>query len=86
MNELGENSPSYHENIGKLVKELGFLNVCFIGKFAKDYMKGFGSGAHSSDSSLDFKSEYRSQILPKYTYHFVKGSRSLQLESLFDIT
>lgn len=86
MNELGKNGPSYHEEIGRFLKSLGFKNVCFVGRFSQDYIKGYGEGAHSAASSAEFKSEYRSKILPKFAYHFVKGSRSLQLESLFDIT
>lgn len=86
MNELGKNGPVYHEEVGKFVKGLGFSHVAFVGRFASDYIKGFGSGAESTPSSSEFKSVYRGKILPQYSYHFVKGSRSLQLESLFDIT
>lgn len=86
MNELGENGPSYHEDLGRFIKKLGFSHVCFVGRFASDYIKGYGQGAQSAPSSADFKSEYRGKILSQYSYHFVKGSRSLQLESLFDIT
>ena len=86
MNELGDNGPAYHEEIGKFVKTIGFTEVSFVGRFSTDYRKGFGEGALSSPSSSEFKDLYRRQLLSKYPYHFVKGSRSLQLESLFDIT
>ncbi len=86
MNELGENGPSYHADLGHFIKELGFTHVCFVGRFAKDYIKGYGNGAESAPTSSDFRPTYRAKILSQYAYHFVKGSRSLQLESLFDIT
>ena len=86
MNELGENGPVYHQEVGRFLRELGFAHVCFVGRFAQDYVKGYGLGADLAASSLEFKPKYREKILSQYNYHFVKGSRSLQLESLFDIT
>lgn len=85
MNELGESAADYHQEIGKYVQELGFKNVYFIGRFAESYREGFKS-ANVRRSAADFKSEYRSGVLKNYRIHFIKGSRSLQLESLFDIT
>lgn len=85
MNELGDSTPQYHEDVGQFVKELGFSHVYFIGRFAHYYTNGNPQG-HTRSSSAEFKSEYREQCLKKYPIHFIKGSRSLQLESLFDIT
>jgi UDP-N-acetylmuramoyl-tripeptide--D-alanyl-D-alanine ligase len=33
MNEVGENGPSYHEDLGQFIKKLGFSHVCFVGRF-----------------------------------------------------
>jgi UDP-N-acetylmuramoyl-tripeptide--D-alanyl-D-alanine ligase len=85
MNELGDSTAQYHKELGQYVAELGFPNVYFIGRFASHYMSGFPSG-HSRVSSAEFKQEYRNECLKRYSIHFIKGSRSLQLESLFDIT
>lgn len=85
MNELGENAPRYHEELGQFVKELGFPHVYFVGRYADSYIKGCPSGNKRS-SSRDFKSEYRNECIKNFSIHFIKGSRSLQLESLFDIT
>lgn len=85
MNELGDSTPQYHKEIGEFVKNLGFPNVFFIGRFAHHYQQGYPQGATKASSS-DFKNEYRKNCLNKYPVHFIKGSRSLQLESLFDIT
>lgn len=85
MNELGDSTPQYHKEVGSFVKDLGFQNVYFVGRFASHYQQGFPQG-HSKNSCAEFKSEYRGECLKKFAIHFIKGSRSLQLESLFDIT
>jgi UDP-N-acetylmuramoyl-tripeptide--D-alanyl-D-alanine ligase len=85
MNELGDSTPQYHKEVGELVKRMGFPNVYFIGRFAHHYLEGNPQG-HIKSSSSEFKNEYRNECVKKYPFHFIKGSRSLQLESLFDIT
>ena len=85
MNELGDSTAQYHKELGLFIAELGFPNVYFVGRFADHYLSGLPSG-HAKISSAEFKHEYRSECLKKYSIHFIKGSRSLQLESLFDIT
>lgn len=85
MNELGDSTPQYHKEVGEFVRELGFTNVYFIGRFSDYYVKGYPEG-HPRASSSVFKNEYRNECLKKFPIHFIKGSRSLQLESLFDIT
>jgi UDP-N-acetylmuramoyl-tripeptide--D-alanyl-D-alanine ligase len=85
MNELGDSTPQYHENVGSYVKSLGFGNVFFVGRFASHYLKGHSEGKARASTS-EFKNEFRKEVLSKYRIHFIKGSRSLQLESLFDIT
>lgn len=85
MNELGDTAPEYHQNVGNYVRELGFKHVVFVGRYASYYQKGCPQGIARS-SSAEFKQEYQKDFLPKFAIHFIKGSRSLQLESLFDIT
>ncbi|MGE3608914.1 MAG: UDP-N-acetylmuramoyl-tripeptide--D-alanyl-D-alanine ligase [Bacteriovoracaceae bacterium] len=85
MNELGDSTPGYHQEVGAFVKSLGFPHVYFVGRFASHYLAGNPQG-QSRESSAAFKNEYRADCLKKYPFHFIKGSRSLQLESLFDIT
>lgn len=85
MNELGEATPKYHKEVGQFVKDLGFPNVYFVGRYSNYYLDGNAMG-HTKVSSAEFKAEYRNECLKKYSIHFIKGSRSLQLESLFDIT
>jgi UDP-N-acetylmuramoyl-tripeptide--D-alanyl-D-alanine ligase len=85
MNELGDSTPQYHKEVAEYVKGLGFSNVYFVGRFSSHYVDGFSQGRPRS-SSAEFKNEYRNECLKKFPIHFIKGSRSLQLESLFDIT
>ncbi len=85
MNELGDTTPQYHKELGQFVRDLGFPHVFFVGRFAAHYLEGNPIG-HARTSCAGFKHEYRSECLKKYAIHFIKGSRSLQLESLFDIT
>ena len=85
MNELGDTTPQYHKDLGRFVMELGFDNVYFVGRFAHFYLEGYLKG-RPKNSSAEFKSEYRNECLKQFPIHFIKGSRSLQLESLFDIT
>lgn len=85
MNELGDSTPEYHQDVASFVKSLGFKNVYFVGRYSPYYLKGH-SVAQGRASTLEFRPEYRGEVLKKYRIHFIKGSRSLQLESLFDIT
>lgn len=85
MNELGDAAAQYHQGVGAYVKELGFPHVYFVGRYSAEYLKGF-PGGQGRQSAQEFKQEYRGQCLSQYSIHFIKGSRSLQLESLFDIT
>ncbi|MFL5786026.1 MAG: UDP-N-acetylmuramoyl-tripeptide--D-alanyl-D-alanine ligase [Bacteriovoracaceae bacterium] len=84
MYELGDRTPEYHQDLARFVKDLGFSNVYFIGRFSQDYRKGFPEGK-ASESSAQFKDEYRRECLPKYSIHFIKGSRGIALETLFDL-
>jgi UDP-N-acetylmuramoyl-tripeptide--D-alanyl-D-alanine ligase len=85
MNELGHNAPKYHQEVGQYINELGLPNVYFVGRYADHYLRGFSKG-NKRASTPEFKQEYRSSCIKKFSIHFIKGSRSLQLESLFDIT
>jgi UDP-N-acetylmuramoyl-tripeptide--D-alanyl-D-alanine ligase len=85
MYELGESTSVYHKEIGAFVRGLGFENVFFVGHFASYYTQGF-CGGHVKSSSSEFKPEYRSECLKNYPIHFIKGSRGIRLETLFDIS
>jgi len=84
MNELGENAPGLHQEIGQILKNLQVLNVAFIGRYGEHYSRGFGEGKNIFDSKKSFEKEW-DFISKKFNYFFIKASRSLQLESILDI-
>ena len=83
MNELGSQAEKYHREVGHLLARLGGVNVCFIGRYRESYAKGY------QRESLAFPSKEKfSHVWPglkeKFNIFFLKGSRSLQLESLVE--
>jgi UDP-N-acetylmuramoyl-tripeptide--D-alanyl-D-alanine ligase len=82
MNELGEKSPSYHQEIGHILKRFNHQNSVFIGRFSSDYKSGAANGV-TYDSAKQYHESKPN--LSGFTHAFIKGSRSLQLESLIDI-
>lgn len=84
MYELGDRTPEYHEDVARFAKELGFTNVYFVGRLSQHYQKGFPEGK-THEGSAQFKDEYNRVCLAKFSIHFIKGSRGIALESLFDL-
>ena len=85
MNELGELAPQYHQEIGQFLKQYNYHRVFFIGRYKEYYLKGFPQGT-GVENVQKFKNDYWPQILTESSKIFIKGSRSLQLESILDIT
>lgn len=86
MNELGEESERFHSEVGKYVLEMGFGNCVFIGRFKDAYAKEAGSlkSFNLYTDTENYKPDFLTH-LNSYDYFFIKGSRSLQLETLKDI-
>lgn len=85
MNELGDGAPTYHQQVGAFIKRWPNTTPVFIGRFAANYVQGLGSGTSFAEASL-FKGASWKQMTQGKTHIFIKGSRSLQLESLLAIT
>jgi UDP-N-acetylmuramoyl-tripeptide--D-alanyl-D-alanine ligase len=84
MNELGDFAKEEHNKIGLYLKELGASSVTFVGNYAHFYQQTF-----TSSNCFKDKSELIDAwpvLLSKHEAFFIKASRSLQLESLIDIT
>ncbi len=81
MNELGEKTEEFHMEIGKFLLKLGITNAFFIGKYANFYKKGSGLKGKAFEQKSDFIQGWE-LIKKSYRYILIKGSRSLQLESL----
>lgn len=81
MNELGENAHSFHKEIGELLKSLKVENAIFVGQYSDSYNSGFSKVTKQFNSAEELKNSFENS----FPYLFVKGSRSLQLESIFAI-
>jgi UDP-N-acetylmuramoyl-tripeptide--D-alanyl-D-alanine ligase len=85
MNELGSNSSTYHVELGAYLKKLGVQEPTFIGRFAQDYAKGFEQKSLQFENALEYRKNQFKNDKKTFKYFFLKGSRSLQLESIIDI-
>ncbi len=84
MNEIGDESELHHRTIAKLATRLGFRHLVAIGRFAHFYLEDFDGQSRSFATTAAAKSELAREF-KNYRATFIKGSRSLQLESLLDI-
>jgi UDP-N-acetylmuramoyl-tripeptide--D-alanyl-D-alanine ligase len=84
MNELGEHAPECHQRIGRLLQTLPYKSCFFVGRYSKHYQEGFGPNAKTFESLQAFIASWH-MLQTNYKYFFIKGSRSLQLESIMDI-
>lgn len=83
MNELGDYTVDGHRKVGKFIRECGFENVVFIGRYADHYLKEYPF-AKKYESYQDFKPSFN-QDINNFELVFLKASRTLQLERLVDI-
>lgn len=84
MNELGEYAEASHKKIGKMTDELKIENVIFVGRYSEFYAAGRNQNSLSFLNTIDIVDKWP-KLAKKYTHIFIKGSRTLQLESLADI-
>lgn len=82
MNELGEKSDHFHQELGGFLNQFSFGEIYFVGRFAKDYIKDFHGKKITAEKVEDLADRFRSA---DKKYVFIKGSRSLQLETILDI-
>ena len=84
MNELGESAESLHRDLAVFCRALKIENILFVGRYAKSYLDGWGAGAQAYENTEDLLKNWE-KIVSIYPQIFIKGSRTLQLESLADI-
>ena len=84
MNELGDFTQTEHESIGQLLVKLGAKSASFVGNYSAYYKNSFKSG--NVYSSRELLVDAWPTIYKEHRAFFIKASRSLQLESLIDIT
>lgn len=85
MNELGESAEALHKQVGAFCKELGIVHVAFVGRYRQFYAAGWGQEAKFYASTSELMENWPGLRL-QFTNFFIKGSRTLQLESLTAIT
>jgi UDP-N-acetylmuramoyl-tripeptide--D-alanyl-D-alanine ligase len=78
MAELGENAPAYHDEIGRLARDLGIDYVFAVGPMAKHYTTHVHASTWSARPA-DVVEEVRDALEPGDVV-LVKGSRSVGLE------
>jgi UDP-N-acetylmuramoyl-tripeptide--D-alanyl-D-alanine ligase len=81
MAELGENAAAYHDEIGRLLRDLGVDHVFAIGPLAKHYTTHVNASTWSAkiDDRDAFLEDVRQELAPGDVV-LVKGSRSVGLE------
>jgi UDP-N-acetylmuramoyl-tripeptide--D-alanyl-D-alanine ligase len=85
MNELGNDASLYHEGLGEELSGMQLEGLIFVGKHAKD-LAAKCNNSTTFDNTDELKEFFKSKVLGHSKYIFIKGSRSLQLESILDIT
>lgn len=85
MNELGKDSENFHHTMGSYLNDLSVKNVAFLGKFSSNYGKGYKNPSKIYLNKPNLEKDWP-KLIKSFKYVFLKGSRSLQLESLLDIT
>lgn len=84
MYELGDKTEQYHFELAKTLSDKGLQNFIFIGKFSDSYNSGCGEQGLVFETTNALIKTFKNDVLNKYKYVFIKGSRSLQLESLVE--
>ncbi|MDH4467688.1 MAG: UDP-N-acetylmuramoyl-tripeptide--D-alanyl-D-alanine ligase [Bacteriovoracaceae bacterium] len=84
MRELGPQEDQYHEELGQLVRTMGWINVVYVGSMQKKFQKGLDRECLVFDTTLEAKI-YWPKWTKEHSFIFLKGSRALQLESLVDL-
>jgi len=85
MNELGSFTEQGHYQIGALLKDLGVVNLIFVGKNSLPFIGGLGKDCQVYPNVGAIPASKWEGVLANFKSIFIKGSRSLQLESLVDI-
>ncbi len=83
MNEIGNQAALLHKETAQKAVEMGFKNLVFVGRYSNSYAEGYPQGKQFKDAAQ--LSEAFKKNTQEMEFVFIKGSRSLQLESILDI-
>ncbi len=82
MNELGDFTEKFHREIARELKLLGVTQVVFVGKYKKYYLEEFPQAIFHADVVSEELKTFFAKEKNQYQKIFIKGSRSVKLESL----
>ncbi|MCB9094655.1 MAG: UDP-N-acetylmuramoyl-tripeptide--D-alanyl-D-alanine ligase [Halobacteriovoraceae bacterium] len=85
MMELGQNTLSYHEDLGRFAAGFPEVDFLYVGQWAENFMKGFKTENCQTFQNVQSAKTYVKEQITSRKSIFAKASRALQLESLFDI-
>ena len=85
MNELGDQAEVCHEELGETLRMSPAKNIVFVGRHYGPFKQGLQKEALHLKKISDFTETLGKRYLDSFDMVFIKGSRSLQLESLVDI-
>jgi UDP-N-acetylmuramoyl-tripeptide--D-alanyl-D-alanine ligase len=82
MNELGEQAEELHRELGAFIQGKGINHVTFVGRYVEYFRKGYTLPlkAYPSVKEID-----KTKLLNSSKIIYLKGSRSIKLETLVDI-
>lgn len=81
MNELGDFAEELHAEMANYVQSLGIKNVVFVGRYKEYYLKGNPNALGGFLEKEDFLKQFPN-FKSDYKWIFIKGSRSVKLETL----
>jgi len=84
MNELGDSAADMHKKVSQSLDVMGVEHAFFVGRYAFDYQSSFSHKAKIFENTEELSKDFK-KVLKRYKAVFIKGSRSLQLESILDI-
>lgn len=83
MNEIGDQAQRLHRETAQKAVEMGFSHFVFVGRYNEFYREGCGNGQLYKEAA-QLKPDIL-DLVKGIDFIFIKGSRSLQLESILDI-
>ena len=84
MNELGKDAAKFHIETGKFLTQYPKSQKVFIGKWADNYAEGLGLDCFCFGSVQEASNDLKN-LSQQVKFALIKGSRSLQLETILDI-
>ena len=86
MNELGKLTQGLHKSTAREISNKSLESLVFIGQYKNHFKAGYAAeNLRLYEDVQSYMSDLKND-LKSYTHIFIKGSRSLQLERLLDIT